>query len=344
MICSNAPIKNGRSMQEPIFLFEAVVNTFDVPVPIRLRCEKLVHSLGEYSTCKSSSKTLFDFYNLLIPCIDNPEWCWQYGEQINVSDIDSAWLALITCKSVSELLTIYCAYSSLYTPVTASYEVVNEKIQLKFKAPEKFYGQAWFHVHIVTAYTVSLLKKQFGVNTEDISVCVPLSNGSNLISNELKGYCKQYNSNSFTINFPRTCLNNRNQKYNSVVYNRAIGECQNMATIHDDFENISKKIFAIFNSSIDQIPSLDVVAKQLNTSTRNIRKKMLEENTSYKKLSVEYRFTRSCQFLKYSNLSIEDVGHRVGYSCPSNFRRAFIKKYGVSPSAYRKQFVTNTYC
>ncbi|MEH6347635.1 MAG: helix-turn-helix transcriptional regulator [Bermanella sp.] len=329
-------------MQEPIFLFESVLSSFDVPEPVRLSCKKLVHSLGENSTYISNSETLFDFYNLLIPCIDDPDWCWRYGEKISVCDMDSAWLALITCKSVSELLYIYSTYSSFYTPVTASYEMIKDKHQLTFKAPGKFYGQSWFHVHVVTAYTISLLKEQFGVNAKDISVTVPLSKKSNLIANKLRDYCDQYDSSFFTISLSDKCVNNKNFKYNPIIYNRAIKECESKAVIYDGSENTSDKILALFKSSGDQILSLDEVAKQLNTSARNVRKKMLEENTSFKKLSNNYKFSRSCHFLKYSDLHIEDIGHKIGYSCPSNFRRAFIKNYGVSPSAYRQQFIDDS--
>ncbi len=329
-------------MQEPIFLFEAVVKSFDVPESVRLKCEKLVNSLGKNSPYISNSKTLFDFYNLLIPCIDDPDWCWRYGEQINACDIDSAWIALITGKSVSELLYIYCTYSSLYTPFTASYELVAGKLQLKFNAPDNFYGQTWFHVHVITAYTVNILKETFGVNPENISVSVPLSIKNDLTAIKLRECCEQYNANSLTISLAAGCLNNRNSKYNPIVYNRAIEECKNVAAIHETSESTSEKILAILTDASEYPPSLDEVAKRLNTSARSIRRKMLEENTSFKKLSNDYKFNRSCQFLKYSKLSVEDIAHRIGYSCPSNFRRAFIKKYGVSPSAFRKQFIDDS--
>ena len=329
-------------MQEPIFLFESVLSSFYVPESVKLNCKNLVHSLGENSTYISSSETLFDLYNLLIPCIDDPDWCWRYGEQISVCDIDSVWLALITCKSVSELLHIYSTYSSFYTPVTANYAVIKNKHQLTFKAPGKFYGQTWFHVHVVTAYTISLLKDQFGVDGKCISVSVPLSKKSHLIANKLRDCCDQYDSNFFTISLPDECLDNKNIKYNQTIYNRAIKECESKATIYDRSEITSEKILAIFKNSCTQLPSLDEVAKQLNTSARNIRKKMLEENTSFKKLSNDYKFSRSCHFLKYSDLHIEEISHKIGYSCASNFRRAFINNYGMSPSAYRQQFIDDS--
>ena len=323
-------------MQEPIFLLKSVVNSFVIPESVQLRCEGLVDTLDINGCYLSNSKVLFEFYNLLIPYIDDPSWCWRYGEQIDASDMDSIHLALITCESVSDFLGIGCNYSNLYTTVSSSLKLENNCYCLKFKMPDIYRNLAWFHIHVISAYVVKLLTNQFGINIENIKISVPLPKESNLLAPKLREIYSQSDNTSFTISIPASLYTNKNIKYNSAIHSRAIDECKIKASVYNRFEKISGNILAIFMRYSDQLPLIEEVAQQLDTSARNMRKKLAEENTSFKKLAIDYKFFRSCHFLKHSNLHIDEIGYKAGYSCPSNFRRAFVKMFGMTPSSYRK--------
>ena len=50
------------------------------------------------------------------------------------------------------------------------------------------------------------------------------------------------------------------------------------------------------------------------------------------------RMEEAKQMLETMELSIEDVGHAVGYEDPTSFRRLFKRKTGLTPAAYRRKF------
>jgi len=50
---------------------------------------------------------------------------------------------------------------------------------------------------------------------------------------------------------------------------------------------------------------------------------------------IRYRMGKACEFLADRNLSIADVGVKVGYQHPLRFSRAFKKVYGASPRKWR---------
>jgi len=52
------------------------------------------------------------------------------------------------------------------------------------------------------------------------------------------------------------------------------------------------------------------------------------------------RIEEAKQLLETMELSIEDVGHAVGYEDPTSFRRLFKRKVGLTPAAYRRKFST----
>ena len=53
------------------------------------------------------------------------------------------------------------------------------------------------------------------------------------------------------------------------------------------------------------------------------------------------RTARAETLLADTNLSITEVGARVGYDSPSHFAKAFRQSTGLSPSAFRKAIIRN---
>ena len=50
----------------------------------------------------------------------------------------------------------------------------------------------------------------------------------------------------------------------------------------------------------------------------------------------QVRITRAKQLLRFSDLSVEEIGRNVGIPEPNYFARVFKKVEGIAPSSYRK--------
>jgi transcriptional regulator GlxA family with amidase domain len=50
------------------------------------------------------------------------------------------------------------------------------------------------------------------------------------------------------------------------------------------------------------------------------------------------RIEEAKQLLETSDISVEEIGHAVGYEDPTSFRRLFKRKGGLTPAAYRRKF------
>jgi AraC-like DNA-binding protein len=77
------------------------------------------------------------------------------------------------------------------------------------------------------------------------------------------------------------------------------------------------------------------VARAVGMAERTLKRRLAEQRTSYSELLERARHTRALELLR-SELSIEDVAERLGYSDPANFTRAFRRWTGKSPRAVRK--------
>lgn len=86
----------------------------------------------------------------------------------------------------------------------------------------------------------------------------------------------------------------------------------------------------------------DIIPRLLQLSGLNRRtfSRRFKAATGYS--AIEYlqalRVEEAKQLLEASALSIDAVAEAVGYKDEGAFRRTFVKKSGLSPSAYRKKF------
>ncbi|MEV6774444.1 AraC family transcriptional regulator [Nocardia sp. NPDC051030] len=83
-------------------------------------------------------------------------------------------------------------------------------------------------------------------------------------------------------------------------------------------------------------PGIDTVARDLNMSTRTLRRHLDTAGTSYRQLLDEVRRALAEEMLTATPLSVSDVAIRLGYAEASTFIHAFKRWTGTTPSAYRR--------
>ncbi|WP_433564473.1 AraC family transcriptional regulator [Nocardia sp. CA-151230] len=87
-------------------------------------------------------------------------------------------------------------------------------------------------------------------------------------------------------------------------------------------------------------PGIDSVARDLNMSTRTLRRHLDTAGTSYRQLLDEVRRALAEEMLTATPLSVSDVAIRLGYAEASTFIHAFKRWTGTTPSAYRRGALT----
>lgn len=79
------------------------------------------------------------------------------------------------------------------------------------------------------------------------------------------------------------------------------------------------------------------LAKRLNMSDQQLKRRLAAEGKSYKALQREARTAKAVHLLETTALPIAEIAHQLGYSDVSNFHRAFKSWTGRTPRAYRCQ-------
>ncbi|MFB7717976.1 AraC family transcriptional regulator [Nocardia sp. NPDC056100] len=83
-------------------------------------------------------------------------------------------------------------------------------------------------------------------------------------------------------------------------------------------------------------PSLDAVARDLNLSTRTLRRHLVAAGTSYRALLDEVRQALAEEMLTATPLSVDDIAIRLGYAEATPFIHAFKRWTGTTPAAHRR--------
>ncbi len=84
-----------------------------------------------------------------------------------------------------------------------------------------------------------------------------------------------------------------------------------------------------------RFPSIETMADELDLNPRTLRRKLEAEETSYRVILAEVRMRLALDYLRETTMTNEEIASRLGYSDAANFRHAFARWTGKSPSEYR---------
>lgn len=112
--------------------------------------------------------------------------------------------------------------------------------------------------------------------------------------------------------------------------------CSELLTrIHDD-QRLAGRITRRLLAHSGPPPGADEMARVLNMGSRTLRRKLASEQTSYQRIVDEVRRRLALDYLRTTTLTVQEIAELLGYTESTNFRRAFMKWTGESPSRYRR--------
>jgi AraC-like DNA-binding protein len=107
---------------------------------------------------------------------------------------------------------------------------------------------------------------------------------------------------------------------------------------HNLVDNLGLLIMPYVHSKKAKI---ELVAEAFGMSLRSFQRRLTDFDLTYSKLLEEARFQTAIKSLHNSEINIEEIAHRIGYTHPENFTRAFRRRFGMSPSKYRRMLSPN---
>jgi AraC-like DNA-binding protein len=98
---------------------------------------------------------------------------------------------------------------------------------------------------------------------------------------------------------------------------------------------LSGKVREVLLLNVMKQMSLESVAKQLHVTARTLRRRLRQENTSFRQLVDDLRLQLSIKYLRETDLAIGEVAHSLGFSDDASFRHAFRRWTNAAPAEFR---------
>lgn len=103
-------------------------------------------------------------------------------------------------------------------------------------------------------------------------------------------------------------------------------------------DSLVNEIQQILVSCSGDYPDIEMLASAFKVSSRTLRRQLSHLGTSYQKILNKVRCQLSIEYLTKTDITIEDISNLIGFSDVTNFRHAFKKWVGKTPSFYRKTY------
>jgi len=113
--------------------------------------------------------------------------------------------------------------------------------------------------------------------------------------------------------------------------------CRKLLNQMEIEEDIISRICHLLLSTPGEFPKLDAVANKLSLGARTLRRRLNDLGTSYQRILDDVRRELAIEYLRTTNLTVQEIAELLGYSEVTNFRRAFMRWVELSPYQYRKQ-------
>jgi AraC-like DNA-binding protein len=114
-------------------------------------------------------------------------------------------------------------------------------------------------------------------------------------------------------------------------------QCEGMLRSLTTGEKVTTEVRRLLLQSAGDFLDISKIAEHLNMSERTLRRKLNTESVSFRVLFDEVRDLLAKEYLTKTNLTVADIAHLLSYSETVNFRRAFVRWNGMTPSKYRQQ-------
>ncbi len=115
-------------------------------------------------------------------------------------------------------------------------------------------------------------------------------------------------------------------------------QCEEMLRGLNSVERTTAAVREVLMQSAGDFLDIGQVAEHLHISERTLRRRLDDEGTSFRTTFDEVRDHLACEYLLETELTVAEIAHLLDYSETVNFRRAFLRWNGLTPSDFREQY------
>lgn len=262
------------------------------------------------------------------------------GESIKVNDYGLYGCTLLCCKGLRSTLEFSIRYHNLVTKTVNMSLHIDEKSGYSyFRFEDLLYADdlVEFNIELQCVIVLALVRECLG-NTHFAfdELRLTFARPKNYKVYEEHFNCPiSYDSPQNEFVFANNNLLLSTPRSNPFAMPLLLDQCDmvlsSIATKNEFLITINQWIAANMHSELCS----EDLANYLNMTPRTLRRKLSEQGTCFRYIVKELRCEAAKKLITATQLSIEDIAYSIGFSDVSNFRAAFKKWTGKTPSSFR---------
>lgn len=134
--------------------------------------------------------------------------------------------------------------------------------------------------------------------------------------------------------FPRDVLDLPQPTANALVHEVALRQCEQTDRLARPNAALIEQIQSILLANASHPVSLEDVARRLGMSARTLQRRLSEQGTSFRRVSLDARLSLARELLR-TDLAVKEVAYLTGYTDVANFSAAFLAEAGERPSSFK---------
>lgn len=291
------------------------------------------------------AKITFDqdvaFVRAMLNSIDDPELGIQAGKRYQLSAFGYLGMAVAACDRVEEAIKLSLRFIQLsYSHFDVSFSKSNGRAVLRFRDEtdlgelRRFYLERDFYFILVSMrdmFPRSLESQKFKEINFDFEC--PTTKSS---YEAAYGCSVNFLMPNNEIQFDERYLLRTLPQANPLVRQLLEEECESQQKGIMPTLNLAEQIQGMIRESEFSIPNLEDIAKQFNSTSRTLRRKLKTEGYSFQVLLAKELAGKAINYLETTPLTVEQIALRLGYSETASFVHAFKRWTGRVPGSYRK--------
>ncbi|AZG33503.1 MULTISPECIES: AraC family transcriptional regulator [Shewanella] len=151
-----------------------------------------------------------------------------------------------------------------------------------------------------------------------------------------------FNQASTQFILTQTLLTQRLEMADPSSFMQARQWCINELDLLNGQQSLSDKLYQYLLPSPMPLPSLSDTAAHFHMTPRTLHRHLAQQQSSYKTIVASVNHHIAKHYLSQSQGSIKQLAYQLGYVDVTNFRRAFKRWQGMTPSEYRQQQKTGS--
>ena len=138
------------------------------------------------------------------------------------------------------------------------------------------------------------------------------------------------------LHYPRAWLERAPHMANPITAAQMSDSCERLVQQITWQAGLTRRVYEEITRTPGRFPGIEQVASTLCMTSRTLSRKLAAEGTTFSDLLARVRHALALDYLRTTQLSMDDIAAALGFSDANSFRQAFRRWSGKSVAGFRK--------